>query len=234
MEDSDGECKQEGLEFKKTEKTRLRRLRDRGTHSVEEVVATLKDGLLAHVGTVRWTRDEMPYPVVIPMLYGYEVVVEGDLIVYLHGSVSMGTAKAAPAPICITVTLVDAIVVAKSLFNSSANYRSVVIHGTPVVVEDELEKMHGFQLITAQSIHAQRWHEARLPNEFEMKQTVLLRVTVESATCKRREGPPHDDDTDHALPVWSGLVPRAGAPIQDEHSVGPAPSYLSELHKKIW
>lgn len=93
--------------------------------------------------------------------------------------------------------------------------------------------MHGFQVITAQSMTHQRWDQARTPTPVELKQTALIRVVIDSATAKKREGPPHDDEADLALPIWSGLIPRRGTPLPDEYSVGSPPTWWPQLQEKL-
>ncbi len=187
---------------------------DRASYDRAALHAVLDEGLIAHVGFIDAGR-----PFVIPMIYGRL----GD-IVYLHGAKAARFAKAmAPGiPVCITVTLVDGIVVARSAFHSSINYRSAMLHGhaTPVTGDEEAEK--ALAAITDQVLPG-RWAEARPMIRKEFKATSVLRVNVEAASVKSRSGPPSDDEEDYLLPVWGGVVPlrmQALAP-QDDGALAP-------------
>ncbi|MGI9383391.1 MAG: pyridoxamine 5'-phosphate oxidase family protein [Methyloligellaceae bacterium] len=180
--------------------TRLNKVRkgDRAAYDKDTVNALLDEGLVAHVGFVDHDR-----PVVIPMIYGRI----GDTL-YLHGAKATRFAKALGkgVPVCITVTLIDGIVVARSAFHSSMNYRSVVAHGHARLVTDEDERLAGMTVITDHMLPG-RWDEARSANAKELKATGVIAATIEVASAKARTGGPVDDDEDYELPVWGGVVP---------------------------
>ena len=205
-----------------TNRTKLRRLPDRGSHESEIINAILDAAFLAHVG---FQSDGQP--VVIPTLYGRD----GNKL-YLHGSAAsrmlgeLGTGM----PVCVNVTLVDGLVLARSAFNHSMNYRSVVAFGTARKIEDQASKLHALRVIS-EHLLAGRWKDVRGPNEKEMKATSVLEFTIEEASAKVRTGPPHDDEEDYQLPVWAGVLPlalEAKSPIPDpELAQGiQAPEYL--------
>jgi len=193
----------------RSKRTTVRRAADRGRYDLETVRAILDEGLVCHVG---FCHDEQPF--VIPMGYGRD----GDTLI-LHGSVGSRAMRALAegAPVCVTVTLLDGIVVARSVFHSSMNYRSVVILGRAEAVVDPGEKLRALKALTEHLIPG-RWADARLPNDREMKGTLVLRVPLDEASAKMRTGPPVDDEEDYALPTWAGVVPWApvaGAPVDD-------------------
>ena len=161
-----------------------------------------------HVGFV--VEDQ---PFVIPTAFGRE----GDKI-YLHGATTsrMMEHAAQGFPVCITVTVVDGIVLARSAFHHSMNYRSAVLFGKAKIVADE-NKEAALKVISDQIIKG-RWEESRLPNEKELKATTILEVNIEQASAKIRTGPPKDDAADYALPIWAGVVPmetKYMAPVPD-------------------
>lgn len=193
------------------ETTPLNKVRkgDRAAYDKATVAAVLDDGLVAHVGFVDRER-----PIVIPMIYGRD----GDVL-YLHGAKATRFSKALGkgVPVCITVTLIDGIVVARSAFHSSVNYRSVVIHGHARLVTDECERERALALVTDHMLPG-RWDEARPAHPKEMQSTAVIAVTVEVASAKVRTGPPIDDEEDYALPIWGGIVPvrtTFGPPVDD-------------------
>ena len=193
----------------KTDRTKLGRIPSRGSHDQETIYQTLDANYICHVG---FNDQEQPF--VIPTAYGRE----GDYL-YLHGSIKsrMLDVLSQGAPCCITVTQLDALVLARSVFHHSMNYHSVVILGTCEEVTDPEEKMRGLEVIT-ENILAGRWQEARLPNDGEMKATRVVRIHLEEASLKARTGPPKDDRPDYELDIWAGLLPlRKGyeAPITD-------------------
>jgi nitroimidazol reductase NimA-like FMN-containing flavoprotein (pyridoxamine 5'-phosphate oxidase superfamily) len=190
-------------------RTRVRRHPERGDYDEATIHAILDEGFLCHVGFV---HDDQPY--VIPTLY----VRAGDTI-YLHGSpVSrmLGTLAEGPA-LCITVTHLDGLVLARSVFNHSANYRSVVVLGHGREVTDPAEKLESLHLLVEHVLPG-RSIEAREPNAKELQTTMVIAVTIEEASAKVRTGPPSDAAADHSLDVWAGVLPfqvRAQEPIPD-------------------
>ncbi|MGY6501579.1 MAG: pyridoxamine 5'-phosphate oxidase family protein [Acidimicrobiales bacterium] len=192
-----------------SERSRIRRAPDRGRYDAESIHAVLDAGALAHVGIV---VDGAP--VVIPMLYGRD----GDTV-YLHGSVASRLLRtlATGVEACLEVTHVDALVVARSAFHHSMNYRSVVVHGTAELVEHDEAKLHGLRVITDHLIPG-RWEECRAPSRVEMRQTSVLRMAIGESSAKARTHGVVDDDEDLARPVWAGLVPVVtsyGSPVAD-------------------
>lgn len=171
---------------------------DRASYDKETVHAFLDEGYLAHVGFV-----DKDWPMVIPMLY-----TRIDETLYLHGAKAARFAKVLGkgVPVCIEMTLVDALVLARSAFHSSMNYRSVIVHGTARLVSDAEEKSNALASITDQ-LAPGRWDEAREMTEKELKSTGVIAVPIEQAAAKTRAGGPVDDDEDYALPIWAGIVP---------------------------
>jgi nitroimidazol reductase NimA-like FMN-containing flavoprotein (pyridoxamine 5'-phosphate oxidase superfamily) len=192
-----------------TDHTQVKRLPHRGVYDQAEVHAILDEGLVCHVGFV---ADGQPY--VIPTLYARS----GDEI-YIHGSAAsrMLRALAQGAAVCLTVTLVDGFVLARSVFHHSMNYRSVVVLGKARLVSDAEEKAAALRCFTNR-MAAGRWEEARQPTEQELKSTTVLALPLEEVSAKVRTGPPLDDEDDYALPVWAGVVPirqKLGEPVAD-------------------
>jgi nitroimidazol reductase NimA-like FMN-containing flavoprotein (pyridoxamine 5'-phosphate oxidase superfamily) len=196
-------------DFEPTGRTRLRRLPQRGTYERESVYGILDEGLVCHVGFV---ADGEPF--VIPT--GYARV--GDRL-YVHGSAAsrMLRTLAGGVRVCVTVTLLDGLVLARSAFHHSMNYRSVVVFGTASVVEDEAEKSEALRAFTEHIIRG-RWTDVRPPDEGELKKTLVLKLPLAEASAKIRTGPPIDDEEDYQLPVWAGVIPlglNAGEPVPD-------------------
>ncbi|HTX37841.1 MAG TPA: pyridoxamine 5'-phosphate oxidase family protein [Bryobacteraceae bacterium] len=198
-----------------TERTELHRLPKRGSHDPAAIHAILDAGFLAHVGFCAGGQPGQPkQPFVIPTLYGRE----GDTL-YLHGSAASRMLKELDggAPACVTVTLVDGLVLARSAFHHSMNYRSVMAFGTARRTDDPAAKTHALRVI-AEHLMAGRWETVRAPYEKELKATAVLAFTIEEASAKIRTGPPLDDEEDYDLPIWAGVLPlqlTAGAPLPD-------------------
>jgi nitroimidazol reductase NimA-like FMN-containing flavoprotein (pyridoxamine 5'-phosphate oxidase superfamily) len=193
-----------------TERTRLRRLPKRGAFDRETVYAILDEAFICHIG---FSVDEQPY--VIPTAFGR---VDNDL--YIHGSSAsrMLRTLSTEVKMCFTATLIDALVLARSAFHHSINYRSVVVLGTAAVVDDIDEKNKALEAITNHIVPG-RWDDVRWPNELELKATSVLKLPIDEASAKIRTGPPIDDDEDYELDIWSGLLPlsiRHGEPIDDD------------------
>jgi uncharacterized protein len=212
----------EYAELSPTERTTLRRLRQRGSHQRELINAILDEGLVCHVG---FEADHGP--VVLPMVYARQ----GDRL-YLHGAAGNDMLRhiAAGAPLCVTVTLLDGIVLARSAFHHSMNYRSAVLfgHATKVTDRDELLAASAGLL---DHIAPGRAGDARQPNEVELKSTLIVRLPIDEGSAKVRTGGPIDDAEDLHLPVWAGVLPLAtvaGAPEPDTEYGVPVsvPGYL--------
>lgn len=196
----------------KTERTQVKRLPKRGAYDRETIYAILDEAFICHVGFV---VDGQPY--VIPT--GYARV--GDDL-YIHGSSASRMLRnlATDVDVCITVTLIDGLVLARSAFHHSMNFRSVVILGKAEMVEDQDEKNKALEAFT-EHIIPDRWPEIRWPNEIELKATTVLKLPIEEASAKIRTGPPIDDEEDYAINVWAGVLPlkiSPGVPIRDDRS----------------
>src|SRR5882672_1034662 len=192
-----------------TPRTQVVREHERGVYDREAVNQILDEAFLCHVGFV---VDGHPF--VIPTSYGRD----GDTL-YIHGSAASRMLRNLDkgVPVCITVTLLDGLVLARSIFNHSMNYRSVVVLGTAVAVLDANEKLEALKLLS-EHILPGRWAESRQPNERELKQTLVLRLPIEEFSAKVRQGPPIDDEEDYAFPTWAGVIPLEtvpGPPIND-------------------
>jgi nitroimidazol reductase NimA-like FMN-containing flavoprotein (pyridoxamine 5'-phosphate oxidase superfamily) len=185
-----------------TDRTRHRRLREQGSTERGDLDAILSAGVVCHLGVV-----VDGYPMVVPTVYG----VSGDTL-YLHGSVASRSLVSAPqAAICVTVTHVDGLVLARSVFEHAVNYRSAMIYGTPRVVTSREEKLAGLRCLSEHIVPGQ-WDYARRPSKKELAATTLLALPLAEASVKIRTGPPDDGDSpDAALPVWAGVVPLAAA-----------------------
>jgi|SRR5215467_2557532 len=184
--------------MKLTKRTELRRLPNRGSHDADAIHAILDAGFLAHVG---FQVNGQPF--VIPTLYG-----RSEDTLYLHGSAVSRTLTelAAGVPACVTVTLLDGLVLARSAFHHSMNYRSVVAFGNARKVEEASQKQRALRIISEHLI-AGRWNDVRPPTEQELKATAVLEFSIEEASAKTRQGPPLDDEDDYRLPVWAGVLP---------------------------
>jgi nitroimidazol reductase NimA-like FMN-containing flavoprotein (pyridoxamine 5'-phosphate oxidase superfamily) len=179
-------------------RTKVKRLPRRGDYDRETIENILDDSFLCHVGFVNENQ-----PFVIPTSYGRV----GENI-YIHGSAAsrMLRGLAGGIEVCLTVTILDGIVLARSAFNHSMNYRSVVILGNAELVTDPDEKIAALEVISEQIIPG-RWADARPPTAKELKATNVLRLPIEEASAKIRTGPPVDDEDDYSLPFWAGVLP---------------------------
>jgi uncharacterized protein len=206
-----------------TPRTRVVRESDRGVYDREAVYRILDEAFICHIG---FTVEGQPF--VIPTSFGRA----GDNL-YVHGSAASRMLRNLDkgVPVCITVTLLDGLVLARSIFNHSMNYRSVVLLGTATLVEDPTEKLEALRRLS-EHILPGRWAESRQPNERELKATSVLRMPITEFSAKVRQGPPIDDEEDLAFRTWAGVVPLqtvAAVPIPDEHcgSDVPVPGYAS-------
>jgi nitroimidazol reductase NimA-like FMN-containing flavoprotein (pyridoxamine 5'-phosphate oxidase superfamily) len=192
-----------------TERVRVRRLPKRGDYDPATLHAILDEGYVCHLAFV----VDGGQPVVLPTAH---VRIAHHL--YVHGSSASRMLRAASsAPVCVTVTLLDGLVLARSAFHHSMNYRSVVILGAAERVDGDAERLAAMRALV-ERLSPGRWDEIRPPNEQELRATTILRVPLAEASAKIRTGPPIDDDADLALPCWAGVVPLslvAGAPVAD-------------------
>jgi uncharacterized protein len=192
-----------------TSRTRVVREPHRGVYDRAEAYRILDQGFICHVGFV---AQGQPY--VIPTGYGRD----GDNL-YIHGSAASRMLRNLDQgiPVCVTVTLLDGLVLARSIFNHSMNYRSVVILGTAHAVTDQEEKLKALQILSDHIIPG-RWMDSRQPNEKELKATLALKLPIEEFSAKVRQGPPLDDEEDLSFQTWAGVIPLqmvASEPIDD-------------------
>ena len=211
-----------------TERTEVRRKGERGNYDRNTIYSILDEALICHVGYV---REESP--VVLPTIHA-----RLDATLYLHGSVASNLLRMATTPgedISVAASIIDGIVVARSVFNASMNYRSVVLFGQARRVDDPDEKLAGMQAVS-DHVFPGRWDDVRLPNDVEMRQTLIAALPIAEASAKIRTGPPVDEDEDYGLPYWAGVVPVAlqyGAAEPDPRlTAGVAvPAYLRPLQR---
>ena len=191
------------------QRTRVIREPESGVYDRETVYCILDEGFICHVG---FALDGQPF--VIPTSYGRK-----NATMYIHGSAASRMLRQLKesVPVCVTVTLLDGLVLARSVFNHSMNYRSVVVIGKATLVDDLSEKIAALRVLS-EHILPGRWDDARQPNERELKATSVLRVPIEEFSAKVRTGPPIDDEEDYSFPTWAGVVPlemAVGNPIND-------------------
>ena len=192
-----------------TPRTRVRRLPNRAAYDAETIHAILDEALVCHIGFVHEGQ-----PFVLPTTFARV----GDAL-FVHGSAASRMLRGLRdgIPVCITVTLLDGLVLARSAFHHSMNYRSVVILGVATEVTDEAERLQAFEAIV-EHVKPGRWAQVRAPNERELKATMVLRLPIAEASAKVRTGPPLDDAEDMGWPCWAGELPLrlvALAPVAD-------------------
>ncbi|KAI8611491.1 hypothetical protein BC830DRAFT_1171842 [Chytriomyces sp. MP71] len=224
--------------FTPTALNTVRRMKDRASYDEASVHTVLDHGLIAHVavtipsslsGSSDYLED---WPTVLPMVYGRK-----ENIIYLHGYVSGRLMKALSGePGCVkaalTVTLVDGLVLAVSPFNHSMNYRSVCVFGYPELVEDQEEKEEALRVITNHAFKADRWGSTRETNKIEYQSTRVIRLDIETASVKKREGQAKDDEADKGQDVYAGVLPivtKYGRAEQAEYSKANLPEYISRM-----
>ena len=206
----------------KTERTTVRRLPKRGNYERETIHAILDEALICHLGFV---VDGAP--VVLPTIHWRD----GDTL-YVHGSAAsrmLRTLRDGGVEACVTVTLLDGLVLARSAFHHSMNYRSVVVFGKAREVVDRDEKLRALETLVEHVVRG-RSAEVRAPSEIELKATLVLALPLEEASAKIRTGMPVDDDEDYAMDVWAGVLPAAltfGSPVADSGVTRNAPAYVT-------
>ena len=200
-----------------SERARVRRLPERGTYDRATIAAIVDEALICHLA---WVTDE-GYPRVIPTIHARV----GDIL-YVHGSTASRTLRAVKdgREVCLEITLLDGLVLARSAFHHSMNYRSVIVYGRPREVVDPDEKDLAQRALVDHVAHG-RSADARMPNQRELGQTTILAIELEEASAKVRTGPPKDDEEDLGLPVWAGVLPLRTVPGQPE----PAPDLRGDL-----
>ncbi len=213
-----------------TSRTRITREPHRAVYDRASAYAILDEGFVCHMG---FALDGQPF--VIPTSYGRK---EDEL--YVHGSSASRMLKGLQAglPVCLTVTLVDGLVLARSIFNQSMNYRSVVVLGSAVPVEDRAQKLAALEVVS-EHILPGRWADVRRPSDIELKATTVLRLPIEEFSAKVRSGPPVDKEEDVGLDIWAGVVPLemvASTALPDERTSHgrPAPAYVRPYHRSGW
>jgi len=213
-----------------TPRTRVVREPQRAVYDREAIYQILDEAFLCHVGFVANSNSDAQ-PFVIPTSYGRD----GDML-YIHGSAASRMLRNLDqgAPVCVTVTLLDGLVLARSVFNHSMNYRSVAILGTATLVDDPAEKLAALRALSEHIIPG-RWDDSRQPNEKELKATSVLRVPIDEFSAKVRVGPPVDDEEDYSFPTWAGVIPlemTVGAAIRDERCEQEMPGYLKNYSRR--
>ncbi len=211
-----------------TARTRVVREPHRGVYDRAAAYQILDEGFICHVGFV---LDGQPF--VIPTAYGRV----GDNL-YIHGSAASRMLRNLDKGIsvCVTVTLLEGLVLARSIFNHSMNYRSVVVLGTAMAVAQPEEKLEALKSLS-EHILPGRWAESRQPNEKELKATLVMRLPIEEFSAKVRQGPPIDDEEDYSFPTWAGVIPLEmvpGAPENDPRldPKTPVPAYVRRYSRK--
>ena len=206
-----------------TDRTKVRRLPDRGTNDRTTAYEVIDEAYLAHVGFV--VDGE---PRVLPMTYGRD----GDVL-YLHGAVGNAMLRASvDTEVCVTITLLDGLVLARSAFHHSMNYRSVMIFGLAMPVDERDEKTAALQALVEHVVPG-RSADARPPSDKELRTTLVLRLPISEVSAKVRTGGPIDDEEDLALPVWAGQLPVAtvfGSPIADTSGIA-LPQYVRDYRR---
>jgi nitroimidazol reductase NimA-like FMN-containing flavoprotein (pyridoxamine 5'-phosphate oxidase superfamily) len=211
-----------------TERTRVVREPQRAVYDRAAAYQILDEGFICHVGFI---ADGQPF--VIPTGYG-----RAHDTLYLHGSAASRMLRRIDegVPVCVTVTLLDGLVLARSIFNHSMNYRSVVVLGTAAAVTDRAEKLEALRRLS-EHILPGRWKDSRQPNEKEIKATSVLRLPITEFSAKVRQGPPIDDEEDYAFPTWAGVIPlemMAGKPVNDPRldSAVAVPEYAQSYSRR--
>ena len=214
-------------QFTKTARNRIKRFPQRGHYDHETIYRILDEALICHVGFV-----ENGQPYVIPINFAR---VEDHVV--MHGAIASRLLKHVESgdPICVEVTIVDGLVLARSIFHHSVNYRSVVLFGKGRLIDDEQEKLAALKAITDHLIPG-RWQDARRPNQKELNATRVVSIKINEASAKVRMGPPIDEQEDYALPVWAGVLPLQKltlSPIRDELQLNdvPLPKYIAEYSR---
>jgi len=195
------------------DRTRVKRLPERGAYDKQTIYSILDEGLVCHVGIAVEGQ-----PFVIPMTYARS----GDKLI-MHGSGGSRLMKLLKngAEVCVEVTHLDALVLARSAFHHSMNYRSVVVFGRASVISDDDAKMAAFEDFFEHVLPG-RWFDARKPNAKELAQTAVIELSLEEASAKIRTGPPADDEEDYILPIWAGMLPFeiTAKPAVDDPKLG--------------
>lgn len=214
--------------FEKTRRNQVLRMPERGCYDKDTICQIIDEALVCHVGFVQGGQ-----PFVIPTIHARS----GDDLIF-HGAKGSRMMKHIQAgnEICVAITLLDGLVLARSVSHHSMNYRSVMLFGRGRVVEGEQEKLRGLETLT-EHIMPGRWRDARKPSARELDVTSVVAVSIDSASAKMRAGPPHDADEDYRLPIWAGVLPirqQILEPIDDPKLSEdiPLPDYVINYHRK--
>lgn len=208
-----------------TQHTTVKRHPERGAYDRATIDSILDEALICHLGFVSGSR-----PFVIPTIHARD----GDIL-YIHGSPGSRMLRSAKEglDICVTVTLLDGLVLARSVYNHSMNYRSVVVIGRARELTNSDEKLRAMQCVVEHVVPG-RWEDARRPNDSEIRGTTILALPLDEASAKIRNGPPTDDDADLELRVWAGVIPlriEPSDPVAAESVNGPPPSYAADYER---
>jgi nitroimidazol reductase NimA-like FMN-containing flavoprotein (pyridoxamine 5'-phosphate oxidase superfamily) len=217
-------------EYEVSKRNRVRQIKELAKYDKETVHAILDSALLASVGFVQDGQ-----PVVVPMLFGRD----GETV-YLHGARKARIIRllAETQTACLNITHVDALVYARSAFNSSMNYRSVTVYGTPRLIEDHDEKLAALRIISESTMPG-RWDEVRDSHINEIKMTGVIGLTIDTASAKVSSGMPDDEDEDYDIPIWAGILPLKSAFTEIEsdqrlvEGVAPSAAVLAMQHKVL-
>ncbi len=196
-----------------TPRVRVKRLPDRARYDRETIESILDEAFICHVGF-----NSEHGPIVIPTGFGRD---GNDLIIHGSAASRMLRDLSNGIDVCVTVTILDGLVLARSAFHHSMNYRSVVIYGKAELITEKDEKVRALEILSEHIIRG-RWADVRPPSEKELKATTVLRLPIDEASAKIRVGPPKDDEEDYSLPVWAGVVPlqtTLGMPVADERNL---------------
>jgi nitroimidazol reductase NimA-like FMN-containing flavoprotein (pyridoxamine 5'-phosphate oxidase superfamily) len=215
-------------EFPKTDRNRVRRIPKRGEYDKTTIYQIIDEALICHAGFV---QDNQPF--VIPTIHA-----RLDDILLLHGAKASRLLKHVQEgnPVCVTITLLDGLVLARSVFHNSMNYRSVVLFGSGRALDTEPEKLRALEALT-EHLMPGRWRDARKPNQQELDATTVVAIPIESASAKIRTGPPLDDEEDYQLPIWAGVLPiqqQALTPLNDPRLLDDValPEYMADYQRK--
>jgi nitroimidazol reductase NimA-like FMN-containing flavoprotein (pyridoxamine 5'-phosphate oxidase superfamily) len=215
-------------DFARTARTRIKRLPKRGHYDRQTLYRILDEALICHVGFV---ENQQPY--VIPINFA-----RVDDSIVLHGAKASRLLKHVEEghPICVEATIVDGLVLARSIFHHSMNYRSAIVFGKGQLIQDEQEKLSALRAVTEHLIPG-RWQEARLPNRKELNATSVVSIRIDEASAKVRTGPAVDEEEDYILPVWAGVLPLqevTSLPVKDEAQSEdiPLPDYVARYSRK--
>ena len=209
-------------------KDRLQRVPERGVYELDRIYQIVDEALICHVGFV-----QVGQPYVIPTIHARD----GDKLLF-HGATSSRLMKHIKEGhnLCVTITILDGLVIARSIFHHSMNYRSAVLFGKGKQLEDPDEALRALELLT-EHVMPGRWDDCRLPNEKEMKATSVVSISIDAASAKIRSGPPNDDEEDYGLPYWAGVFPIRQSFLTPEadprlESGIPLPAYIETYQRK--